>query len=456
MRLPADFDWGAATASYQIEGAVHEDGRGESIWDRFCATPGKVRNGESGAVACDFYHRYPNDIALMRHLGIDSFRFSVAWPRILPEGRGLVNGPGLDFYDRLVDRLLESGIQPCVTLYHWDLPQALEDRGGWPAREIVDAFAEYVEVVARRLGDRVRHWITHNEPWIVAWLGYGWGVHAPGRASEADALAAAHHVLLSHGRAVEVLRREAPGTEVGITLNLMHDYPASDAEEDVAATRHVDGFRNRWFLDPLYRAEYPADILEHYAASLPRVEDGDMAAIAAPIDVLGINTYSRGVIGAGPDGGRPIFVRPPESEYTDMDWEVYPDGLHDLLVRLRDDYAPARIAITENGAAFSDLRGHDGRVRDPERQAYLERHIEAVARAVEDGVPVSGYYVWSLLDNFEWAHGYAKRFGIVYVDYPTLERVPKGSFEWYRDFIAGQREAAPAALGAAAPRAQGR
>jgi beta-glucosidase len=451
MRLPADFVWGAATASYQIEGAVHEDGRGESIWDRFCATPGKVRNGESGAVACDFYHRYPNDIALMRKLGIDSFRFSIAWPRILPEGRGRVNGAGLDFYDRLVDRLLESGIQPCVTLYHWDLPQALEDRGGWPAREIVSAFAEYAEIVARRLGDRVRHWITHNEPWVVAWLGYGWGLHAPGRASETEALAAAHHVLLSHGRAVEVLRREAPRAEVGITLNLMHDYPASDAEEDVAATRHIDGVRNRWFLDPLYRAEYPADILEHFAASLPRIEDGDMAAIAAPIDVLGINTYSRGVIGAGADGGRPIFVRVPDSEYTDMDWEVYPDGLQDLLGRLRDDYAPARIAITENGAAFSDLRGHDGRVRDPERQRYLERHIEAVARAVEDGVPVSGYYVWSLLDNFEWAHGYAKRFGIVYVDYPTLERVPKGSFEWYRDFIAGQREAAPAALGAAAP-----
>jgi beta-glucosidase len=232
----------------------------------------------------------------------------------------------------------------------------------------------------------------------------------------------------------------------------MHDYPASDAEEDVAATRHVDGFRNRWFLDPLYHAEYPADIVEHYAASLPHVEDGDMAAIAAPIDVLGINTYSRGVIGAGPDGGRPIFVRPPDSEYTDMDWEVYPDGLHDLLVRLRDDYAPARIAVTENGAAFSDLRGHDGRVRDPERQAYLERHIEAVARAVENGVPVSGYYVWSLLDNFEWAHGYAKRFGIVYVDYPTLERVPKGSFEWYRDFIAAEREAAAARAGATSSR----
>jgi beta-glucosidase len=446
MKLPADFTWGAATASYQIEGAVDEDGRGESIWDRFCATPGKVRNGESGAVACDFYHRYPGDIALMRQLGISSFRFSTAWPRILPEGRGRVNGAGLDFYDRLVDGLLESGIQPCVTLYHWDLPQPLEDRGGWPARELVDAFAEYVEVVAGRLGDRVQHWITHNEPWVVAWLGYGWGVHAPGRASEADALAAAHHLLLSHGRAVEVLRRDAPGAEVGITLSLWPQYPASDSEEDVAAARHMDGFHNRWFLDAIYRGEYPADLVEHFADSLPTVADGDLRTIAAPIDFLGVNAYSRGVIGSGADGGPPVLVRVPDSEYTDMDWEVYPAALFDLLVRLRDDYAPDRIAVTENGAAFSDVRVHDGLVRDLERQAYLESHIDAVARAVDEGVPVAGYYVWSLLDNFEWAHGFAKRFGIVYIDYPTLERVPKASFGWYRDFIAAQREAASATV----------
>jgi beta-glucosidase len=442
--FPADFVWGAATASYQIEGAVDADGRGESIWDRFSATPGKVRNGDSGAIACDFFHRYADDVALMRELGLDSFRFSVAWPRVLPEGRGRVNDAGLDFYDRLVDVLLESGIQPCVTLYHWDLPQPLEDGGGWPARETVDAFAEYVEAVVGRLGDRVPRWITHNEPWVAAWLGYGWGLHAPGRTSEADALAAAHHLLLSHGRAVEILRRETPGAEVGITLNLMQDYPASSTEEDAAAARHVDGFRNRWFLDPVFRGEYPADLLEHFAASLPPIADGDLAAIATPIDVLGVNTYSRGVIGAGPDGGAPTYVRVPDSEYTDMDWEVYPDGLHDLLLRLRDDYAPARIAITENGAAFSDVRVHDGRVRDPERQAYLEQHVDAVARALVAGVPVTGYYVWSLLDNFEWQHGYSKRFGIVYVDYPTLERVPKASFAWYRDFIAAQRAASGA------------
>ena len=442
--FPADFTWGAATASYQIEGAASAGGRGESIWDRFSAAPGKVRNGDSGAVACDFFHRFGDDIALMRELGLDGFRFSVAWPRIVPEGRGRVNEAGLDFYDRLVDALLESGIQPCVTLYHWDLPQALEDRGGWPVREVVDAFAEYVEAVVARLGDRVPRWITHNEPWVASWLGYGWGMHAPGRTSEADALAAAHHLLLSHGRAVEILRRDAPGAEVGITLNLMHDYPASSAEEDVAAARHVDGFRNRWFLDPVFRAAYPADLVEHYRASLPEIADGDLAAIAAPIDGLGVNYYSRGVIGAGADGGAPTYVRVPDAQYTDMGWEVYPDGLHDLLVRLRDDYPTVPIAITENGAAFSDVRGHDGSVLDPERTAYLEQHLGAVGRALDAGVPVTGYYVWSLLDNFEWQHGFAKRFGIVYVDYPTLERVPKASFAWYRDFIARQRAGAAA------------
>jgi beta-glucosidase len=440
--FPPGFVWGAATASYQIEGAVGEDGRGESIWDRFSATPGKVRNADSGAIACDFFHRYADDVALMRDLGIDSFRFSIAWPRVLPEGRGRVNGAGLDFYDRLVDTLLDAGIQPCATLYHWDLPQTLEDEGGWTSRPVVDAFAEYVEAVAGRLGDRIPRWITHNEPWVAAWLGYGWGLHAPGLASEADALSAAHHLLLPHARAIEILRREAPDAELGITLNLMHDYPASNTPEDAAAVHHVDGFRNRWFLDPLFRGEYPADLVEHFRASMPEIVDGDLAAIAAPIDLLGVNSYSRGVIGAGPDGGAPTYVRVPESEYTDMDWEVYPDGLHDLLVRLRDDYAPARIAITENGAAFSDVRGHDGSVRDPERRAYLEQHVEAVGRAIEAGVPVTGYYVWSLLDNFEWQHGYSKRFGIVYVDYPTLERVPKSSFAWYRDFIGRQRATA--------------
>ena len=440
--FPSDFVWGAATASYQIEGATRDDGRGESVWDRFAATPGKVRNGENGEIACDFYHRYGDDVALLRELGLDAFRFSIAWPRVLPHGRGAVNQRGLDFYDRVVDALLSAGIRPFATLYHWDLPQVLEDEGGWPARSTVDAFEEYVGAVAARLGDRVDRWITMNEPWVAAWVGYGWGHHAPGRVSERDALAAAHHLLLAHGRAVEVLRQAAPAAQVGITLNLGHVYPASDEEADVAAARHVDGFNNRWFLDPLYRGAYPQDLYEHFAGSAPEIRDGDLGRIAQPLDFLGVNNYSRNLVQASPEGEDPVNVHAPESQYTDMGWEVYPDGLHDLLLRLRNEYAPQAIYITENGAAFPDVRGHDGQVRDPERQAYLASHIEAVGRAVEAGVPVRGYFVWTLLDNFEWAWGYWKRFGIVYVEFPTQERVPKQSFYWYRDFIAAQRTAA--------------
>ena len=440
-QFPPDFVWGTASAAYQIEGAASDDGRRESIWDRFCATPGKVRNGDSGSIACDFYHRYPEDIALMRELGTDGFRLSIAWPRVLPEGRGRINQRGLDFYDRLVDALLEAGIRPFVTFYHWDLPQVLEDQGGWPARATVDAFCEYVAAVADRLGDRVGHWITHNEPWVASWVGYGWGKHAPGRTSEAEALAAAHHLLLSHGRAVEILRSASPRSEVGITLDLHPVYPASDEAADVAAAQHVDGFHNRWFLDAVSHGSYPADMLEYFGANAPPVEDGDFDAIRAPIDFLGVNNYSRNLVRANPNGGSPIHVREPDSQYTDMDWEVYPDGLHDLLLRVSEDYGPRALYITENGAAFPDVRGHDGSVRDPERQDYLERHIAAVGRAVEAGAPVKGYFVWTLLDNFEWAWGYWKRFGVVYVDFPTLERVPKESFYWYRDFIARQRAA---------------
>jgi beta-glucosidase len=441
--FPADFRWGAATAAYQIEGAVDEDGRGESIWDRFCAIPGNVRTGDSGAIACDFYHRYPADVALMRDLGLDAFRFSIAWPRVVPAGRGRVNEDGLDFYDRLVDELLANGIEPFVTLYHWDLPQPLEDEGGWTARATAEAFADYADAVARRLGDRVKRWITHNEPWVVAWLGYGNGEHAPGRTGVSDALSAAHHVLLSHGLAVDALRAASADAEVGITLNLTHAYPASDDPADVAAAREADGEANRWFLDPLYRAEYPADMLEHFGAAAPPVRDGDLRTVAAPLDFVGVNYYRREVVTRSDDGGRRV-LRHPESRYTAMDWEVSPEGMFDLLVRLKRDYAPPAIHVTENGAAFGDVRGHDGEVRDPERLAYIAEHVAAVRRAIAAGVPVKGYFVWSLLDNFEWAHGYSKRFGIVYVEYPTLERVPKQSFYWYRDFIARQRAAVAA------------
>ena len=437
--FPADFVWGAATASYQIEGAANEDGRGESVWDRFCATPGKVRNGDSGAVACDFYHRYSDDIALMRELGLDAFRFSIAWPRILPNGRGAVNEKGLDFYDRLVDELLANGIAPYATLFHWDTPQVLEDEGGWPARSIVDAFEEYVEAVSGRLGDRVGHWITHNEPWVVSWVGHGWGHHAPGRESDSDALATAHHLLLSHGRAVEILRRNSPKSEVGITLNLDNPYAASESPDDIAATRWVDGLHNRWFLDPIFTGAYPEDMLEAWAEIMPAVEDGDLDTISAPIDFLGVNNYTSPLVAADDNGGRSQIVRRNDVDRTDMGWEVVPEGLRDLLLRLDRDYSPKAIYVTENGAAYPDVRGHDGSVSDPERQAYLERYLAGAASAVAQGVPLRGYFAWSLLDNFEWAWGYWKRFGLIFIEYSTLERVPKGSFYWYRDFIAAQR-----------------
>jgi beta-glucosidase len=439
LTFPDGFVWGAATASYQIEGATSADGRGESVWDRFCATPDKVRAGDTGEIACDFYHRFREDVGLMSELGLDAFRFSIAWPRIIPQGRGAVNQAGLDFYDRLVDALLEKDIEPFVTLFHWDTPQALEDEGGWPARSTAEAFVDYVDAVAGRLGDRVHRWITHNEPWVVAWIGHARGEHAPGRRSEQDAVATAHHLLLSHGWAVEAIRSAVADADVGITLNLAHAYPASRSPEDEAAAWQLDGEGNRWFLDPLFRGSYPADLLERNEIVTPLVRDGDLETIAAPLDFLGVNNYFSFVVRDTGDG--PLVVRDPEAQRTDMGWEVYPDGLYRVLARVAADYEPAAMYVTENGAAFGDVRGHDGRVRDPERQDYLESHIGSVAQAVAEDVPVKGYFVWSLLDNFEWAHGYSKRFGLVYVDYPTLERVPKDSFYWYRDFVASQRSA---------------
>jgi beta-glucosidase len=438
MQFPADFLWGAAVSAYQIEGAVGEDGRGESIWDRFTATPGKILNGDSGSLACDSYHLYREDVRLMRDLGLDAYRFSIAWPRILPEGRGRVNQAGLDFYDRLVDELLAAGIEPFPTLYHWDLPQELENRGGWPVRETVEAFADYTEVVAARLGDRVRHWITQNEPWVIAWLGYGTGQDAPGRTSEADAVAAGHHVLLAHGRAVEVIRREVPGALVGITIDLVPMHPLTDSEADIDAARREDVMRNLWFLDPVLRGAYPADGMQRFGPMLPPFVADDMSAISAPLDFLGVNYYRRHIVHADPVSGRPVVVDPDGAEYTGMGWEVYPDALYDLLVHLHDEYRVPPLYITENGAAYADNR-QNGHVDDPQRTSYIERHIDAVGRAIEHGVSVAGYFVWSLLDNFEWSRGYSQRFGIVYVDFDTLERVPKASYGWYRDFIAAQR-----------------
>jgi beta-glucosidase len=433
--FPTDFVWGAATAAYQVEGAAHEDGRGESIWDRFCATPGKVRNGESGAVACDFYHRYPEDIALMRDLGLDAFRFSIAWPRILPEGRGRVEQAGLDFYDRLVDELLANGIEPFPTLYHWDLPQSLEEAGGWPERATAEAFVEYVEIVAARLGDRVSQWITHNEPWVVAFLGHAHGTKAPGIRDWPTALRASHHLLLSHGWAAEALRGRGP---VGITLNL-----APVRSDDPGAALRMDGYLNRWFLDPVFRGRYPEDMVAHYErryGPLDVVRTGDLEAISAPIDFLGINYYNPQRVRPDPTR-QPLelsAVLPPPPT-TAMGWEVDPDGLHELLVRVRRDYGNVPIYITENGAAFEDGPVVNGTLEDPRRVEYLRSHLAALARAVADGVDVRRYFAWSMLDNFEWEHGYSKRFGLVYVDYATQRRVPKRSGLWYRDFIASAR-----------------
>jgi beta-glucosidase len=437
--FPGDFVWGAATSAYQVEGAVAEDGRGESIWDRFCTKPGAVANGDTGAVACDSYHRYREDVRLARELGLTAYRFSIAWPRVLPAGRGRVNAAGLDYYDRLVDALLAAGLEPYPTLYHWDLPQPLEDQGGWPVRTTAEAFAAYVEVVAGRLGDRVSHWLTQNEPWVSSWLGYGLGSHAPGRRSEADAVAAAHNVLLSHGLALEVLRRDAPGSAVGLAVDLIPMHPLTDAAEDVAAAQAADVARNRWILDPVLRGAYPAEGLERFGAMLPATAADDLRAVAAPIDFLGINYYRRHVVGA-----RAGVVELPGREHTAMGWEVGPEFLHALLLELRDAYDLPRLHVTENGAAFTD-RLVDGRVDDPRRIAYLGGHLGALARAIADGVPVDGYFVWSLLDNFEWAEGYAQRFGLVHVDFESGERTPKASYAWYRDFIAEQRARAAGA-----------
>ena len=436
--FPSDFVWGAATSAYQIEGAVDVDGRGQSVWDTFCKRPGAVLNGDSGAVACDFYHRYPQDIELMRTLGIDAFRFSIAWPRVLPEGRGRVNQAGLDFYDRFVDELLAAGIRPFATLYHWDLPQALEDAGGWPVRATAEAFVEYVELVAARLGDRVDNWTTHNEPFCTSWLGYGIGIHAPGRTDLADSAAAAHHVLLSHGLAVQALRRDCPDAELGIVLDSWPVHPASDDPRDVAAASVADGFRNRIFFDPVLRGCYPEDVLERLGPAAPPVLDGDLAIISAPLDFLGVNNYSRSIVRAGEDG-EPIELPAPAGPTTSMGWEVYPDAIYEVLTRLHGEYDTPPIYVTENGAAFADVRAADGSVDDPERIVYLAGYVDAVARAMAEGVPVRGYFVWSLLDNFEWSYGYTQRFGLIYVDFETLERVPKSSFEWYRGLAASGR-----------------
>jgi beta-glucosidase len=441
-RFPSDFAWGTATAAYQIEGAAQTDGRGESIWDRFSHTPGNVLNGDTGDVACDHYHRYLDDIALMHSLNLTAYRFSIAWPRVLPQGRGAVNAAGLDFYDRLVDGLLAANITPFVTLYHWDLPQALQEEGGWANRAVVDAFAHYVDIISHRLGDRVHHWITQNEPWCVSFLGHYTGETAPGQRNLATALQVAHHVLLSHGTAVSILRANGSAqTRVGITCFLSPGVPASDSEADLVAARRWDGYLNRWFLDPLAGRGYPQDMLAYYGSAAPTIQSGDLDRIAVSLDFFGLNYYFRTVVSDDPTAPVPSVRkhRVEGAEYTAMDWEVHPDSFYELLLRLTRDYRFPAIYITENGAAYPDMVDADGTVHDPKRVIFLQAHIAAAHRALAADVPLAGYFVWSLLDNFEWAYGYYRRCGIVYVDYSTQQRIVKDSGHWYAELIATQR-----------------
>jgi beta-glucosidase len=459
LTFPDGFVWGAATAAYQIEGSVSAAGRGPSIWDTFSHTPGRTRNADTGDIACDHYRRFEEDLDLIEQLGLRAYRFSVAWPRIQPDGKGPANQAGLDFYRRLVDGLLKRGVTPALTLYHWDLPQALEDAGGWTVRDTAQRFAEYAAVVADALTDSVGMWITLNEPWCSSWHGYGHGVHAPGRHRVEDALAANHHLLLGHGLATQALRSAGAGA-VGITLNLAPIRPASDHSDDLAAARRADGNLNRMFLDPLFRGAYPPDMVEHYEGRRPGltlVADGDNEVIAAPLDFLGVNFYFPQYVAdpgrldaarcAGYAVGRPPAdpvtedlrapaVTRPDVERTAMDWEVEPAALTELLTRVRQEYTSLPIYITENGAACDDYVDPDGKVTDTDRIEFLDGHLRALADAIAAGVDVRGFFVWSLMDNFEWAEGYSKRFGLTWVDYPSGRRLPKASFSWYRDVAA--------------------
>ncbi|MCX0243969.1 MULTISPECIES: GH1 family beta-glucosidase [Streptomyces] len=457
--FPTGFVWGAATAAYQVEGAAAEDGRTPSIWDTFSRTPGKVRNGDTGDIAADHYHRYRDDVALMKQLGLKAYRFSISWSRVQPTGRGPAVQRGLDFYRKLVDELLEAGIKPVATLYHWDLPQELEDAGGWPERATAERFADYTAIMAGALGDRVGTWTTFNEPWCSAFLGYGSGVHAPGRTEAASALRAAHHLNLAHGRAIEVLRGQLPAAaQTSVTLNLHQVRPLTPSPEDADAARRIDAVGNRVFTGPMLHGAYPEDLLTdtaHIVDWSKLVQDGDLEAIARPVDVLGINYYTPTLVstpaeGAGDtrnDGhGASDYSPWPGSEHvafhladgkptTAMNWSIDPNGLYNLLMDVTREHPGIPLMVTENGAAFDDYVSPEGRVQDPERIAYLHGHLDAVRRAVADGADVRGYFLWSLMDNFEWAYGYSKRFGAVYVDYATQRRIPKASAHWYADVI---------------------
>lgn len=438
MTFPKDFLWGAATASYQIEGAALEDGRGECIWTRFSHTPGNVQDGDTGDVACDHYHLYRDDVKMMKDLGLQTYRFSISWPRVISTGTGPSNQKGLDFYDRLVDELLSADIKPFATLYHWDLPQALQDRGGWENPDIVGWFADYADLMAKTLGDRVDFWATHNEPWVVAFVGNYIGRHAPGKQDLRAALKVAHHLILTHASGTQAIKNNLPDAQVGIVLNTSWAIGATDSEDDQRAARIHDGYVHRWFLDPINKGHYPADMVEVYDGYLDDIDlDAVKTANAIPLDYLGVNYYKPEILEWNPDNP-PFFDRAiqPEGVYTEMGWLVYPQGLRDVLLYFHKEYPVPEVYITENGVAFNDGVPENGVLQDPDRLEFLKSHFQSALEALEAGVPLKGYYVWSLMDNFEWGYGYSKRFGITHIDYQTLKRTPKASSLWYKRVIA--------------------
>jgi beta-glucosidase len=437
--FPTDFLWGAATAAYQIEGSPLADGAGPSVWHRFSHTPGRTVNGETGDIACDHYRRYKEDVALMRELGLRAYRFSVSWSRILPEGTGRVNQAGIDFYSRLVDELLANDIQPLVTLYHWDLPAALDDRGGWLNRDVADWFAEYAQVMYKALDDRVTRWVTLNEPWVVSDGGYLHGALAPGHRNHFEAPIASHNLLRAHAAGVRAYRAVGRN-QIGLVVNLEPKYPATTSDEDLAATRRADAYMNRQYLDPLFFGEYPPEMREMFGEAWPDFPSSDFEQLRTSFDFLGINYYTRGLTKHDPANTveRATRVRNPRATYTETSWEVFPQGLTDILLWTTERYGRIPIYITENGAAFYDPpTATGGRVEDPLRGNYLRHHLHAILDAIDQGADIRGYMVWSLLDNYEWALGYSKRFGIVHVDYETLQRTPKDSARYYAGVVRG-------------------
>jgi beta-glucosidase len=429
-RFPKDFKWGVATSSFQIEGAHDRDGKGPSIWDTFCAVDGKIADASNGHVACEHYERWPEDVELITRLGVNAYRFSMSWPRVQPDGQGAWNEAGFAFYDQLIAALAKRGIELHLTLNHWDLPQSLQDQGGWANREICAHFTRYATEVARRFGHRVHSICTHNEPWVIAILGYEQGIFAPGIQSRKQAMQAVHHLLLSHGMALKAMRGLGLATAMGIVLNLSPIYPASDDPQDIAKAKLDDGLILRLYMDALFKGFYPQDVIEHLGADAPPVQPGDLATIAQPKDFLGVNYYTRNFSSCG----NPWDVASTGNTVTDMGWEVYPQGLTELLCRLHADYQPLRLWVTENGAAFKDQLVN-GEIDDAQRLAYIRDHIAATHDAMAQGVPVGAYFAWSLMDNFEWASGYAKRFGLVHVDFETQKRTFKNSALWYQNFL---------------------